>query len=33
MIMVTHEPREIKALADKTVLLSKGQVVTENSIL
>nr|WP_286146008.1 ATP-binding cassette domain-containing protein [Shigella sp. FC1967] len=33
MIMVTHEPREIEALADKTVLLSKGQVVTEHSIL
>ncbi|UPK79592.1 ATP-binding cassette domain-containing protein [Proteus vulgaris] len=32
MIMVTHEPREIRALADKTVLLSKGQVITENSI-
>lgn len=30
MIMVTHEPREIEALADETVFLSKGQVVTEN---
>lgn len=32
MIMVTHEPREIRALADKSVLLSKGHVITENSI-
>ncbi|HCH49389.1 MAG TPA: iron ABC transporter ATP-binding protein [Proteus sp.] len=28
MIMVTHEPREIEALADKTILLSKGQIIS-----
>ncbi len=30
MIIVTHEPRELQALADKTLLLSNGKIVQES---